>query len=242
MKKKVLLTGATGTIGQIILNDLQESFVFTATSRHEVDRDNFIKLDISNDSDTLTEIVAQHDAVCHMAYIEESVDELRNFQMTKNICHAAIMAPNRPRLVLASSIHADGAALFDSVVQSGSASEEPSLRADELSTPNGFYGALKCYIEAMGRFTAWRGIETVLIRFGGVRLDDSRPAEEGYERFFLSRRDCAGFVNAALSAELKQKYSIVNAISDNSNRLHDLTEGQNLIGYTPVDSVETTLS
>jgi len=247
-RKKVLVTGATGIIGGIVAEDLADRWDMTLVSRRRIRKPGFRRLDVAHDYDGLAKLVAGHDAVVHLAYVEEDEEAVDNFAMVKNVCRAALEAPKRPRLVLASSIHAVGGWLdwdsepLASIARgecSGLRSRPAPLTIDKPLRPNGVYGALKGYIEILGRHYAERGLEVVAIRFGGVRADDGFPDEAGYHAFFLSRRDCAHAVERAVEARLRQRWNLVFAVSRNRWRVHDITSAKRLIGYDPQDSAES---
>ncbi|MHC4505265.1 MAG: NAD-dependent epimerase/dehydratase family protein [Planctomycetota bacterium] len=246
-KKKVLVTGATGTLGTIVTEDLAGSYDFTMTSRRDIPRRGFRRLDIAEDYEALAEIVAEQDAVVHLAYVEEDESTVTNLKMTKNVYRAALAASGRPRLVMASSIHAVGGLIdwnnepYASIARrsSGSlAAPPPPIPASHPPCPNGVYGALKGYIEILGQYYASRWLEVVAIRYGGVRADDSFPPEPGYHSFFLSRRDCAEVVRRAIEAELPQKFNLVFAVSRNTWRVHDIESARRILGFEPTDDAE----
>ncbi len=233
MKKKILVTGATGTIGTIVREDLASSYDFTLLSRSDIAEANFLKIDVANDYDALKDAMAGKDAVLHLAYVEEDGRDTVNLVMAKNVYRAAMETTPHPRLVMASSIHAVGGHLnWD---------EDPYGKKIEMITddhslfPNGLYGALKCYIETLGRFYASNGLEVVVIRLGGVRCDDNMADEPGYHSFWLSRRDCAHVINRAIEADIPQKFVRVFAVSDNAHRVHDISSARELLGYNPQD-------
>ena len=246
-KKKVLVTGATGTLGTIVAEDLVRRYDFTMTSRRDVPRPGFRRLDIAEDYDALAELVAEQDAVVHLAYVEEDESTVTNLKMTKNIYRASLAASARPRLVMASSIHAVGGLRnwnrepYASIARRdfGSlAAPPPPITADHPPRPNGVYGALKGYIEILGQYYASRGLEVVAIRYGGVRTDDSFPPEPGYHSFFLSRRDCAEVVRRAIEAELPERFNLVFAVSRNTWRVHDIESARRILGFEPQDDAE----
>jgi nucleoside-diphosphate-sugar epimerase len=246
-KKKVLVTGATGTLGTIVTEDLAGRYDFTMTSRRDIPRAGFRRLDLAEEYDALAEIVAGQDAVVHLAYVEEDESTVANLKMTKNIYRAALAAPDPPRLVMASSIHAVGGLIswdkepYASIARRdfGSLAAPPEpVPASHPPRPNGVYAALKGYIEILGGYYASRGLEVVAIRYGGVRTDDSFPPEPGYHSFFLSRRDCAEVVRRAIEAELPQKFNLVFAVSRNTWRVHDIESARGILGFEPQDDAE----
>ncbi|MHC4252757.1 MAG: NAD-dependent epimerase/dehydratase family protein [Planctomycetota bacterium] len=223
----------------------------TLLSRRRIRRPGFRRVDVARDYDAFARLVAEHDAVVHLAYVEETEAATGNFAMVKNVCRAALEAPKRPRLVLASSIHAVGGWLdwsaepLASIARGDCAklhSRPAPLTTEKSLRPNGVYGALKGYIELLGRHYAERGLEVVAIRFGGVRADDSFPDEAGYHAFFLGRRDCAQVVRRAVEARLREPWNVVFAVSRNEWRVHDISGAKRLLGYDPQDSAEEVMA
>ena len=248
MAKKVLVTGATGTIGTIVAEDLAGKYDFTFLSRREIPKIGFRRLDVARDYDALEKLVAEQDVVVHLAYVEEDETTVDNVLMAKNVFRAALAAGNRPRVVAASSIHAVGGYIdwgaepYASIAlrEHDRIGEMPEMITTERRLlPNGLYGALKCYIEVLGEYYASQGLEVVVLRFGGVRTDDTWPDEPGYHAFWLSRRDCAQIVERAIEAELPGNFCAVFAVSDNRCRVHDISSAREILGYEPRDDAES---
>jgi uronate dehydrogenase len=250
-KRRILVTGATGIIGSIVAEDLADRWEMTLLSRRDIPKPRFRRVDVARDYDKFARLVAEHDAVVHLAYVGEDEAATTNFAMVKNVCRATLEAPKSPRLVLASSIHVLGGWLDWSAeplasISRGDCTEltPPSvpLTTDKPLRPNGVYGALKGYIELLGRHYAERGIEVVVIRFGGIRADDSFPDEVGYHALFLGRRDCAQIVRRGVEAPLAERYNVVFAVSQNEWRVHDISEAERILGYDPQDSAEDVMA
>ncbi|MBN1809042.1 MAG: NAD(P)-dependent oxidoreductase [Planctomycetes bacterium] len=245
--KKVLVTGATGRIGTIVAEDLARKYELTLLGRRRINRPGFLQIDVASEYPRLAQLVTLHDAVLHLAYIEEDGFTCDNIRMIRNVYRAALDAPSRPRVIAASSLHVVGgyvdwnAAPYSELARRDAAPPPqmpPLITIDRPLFPNGLYGALKAYIETLGRYYASRGLKVVVIRFGGVRPDDSRPNEPGYHTFWLSRRDCAHVIDRALDATIEQDFSVVFAVSDNSRRIHDIEPARSILGYRPLDNSE----
>jgi nucleoside-diphosphate-sugar epimerase len=109
----------------------------------------------------------------------------------------------------------------------------PGAEAERAPVPDSPYGASKLFGEAICRWAATKGLETVSIRFGGVNARDLPPTGDADERrVWLSQRDCAAAVRAALDARLEHGSATFVAISDNAGRVHSL---QNELGWIPRD-------
>lgn len=224
--KKIAITGANGTIGRVLQNDLKEEFRITSLDLPAFD---------ARSQKSMREAFSGHDAVIHLAWqypadsIGRSSFDHINALMTSNIYEAVIDA-KVPRVIMASSIHAD-----DFITWEG----PELLTTDKLPVPTSPYGASKVFMEALGRYYAKRGLEVVCIRFGGINLQDALTEEiltkePYYPRVWFRHKDCVSLVKACVEAEsVPKNYSIVYGVSENSNRIHDLT---NPFGWSPADS------
>ena len=244
MPKKVLITGAAGTIGTILREDLASKYDLTLVDVRPCHEVGFRRVDVAADYHRLRRIVAGHDTLVHLAYLPENETGCANELMTKNVFRAALEAVPHPRVILASSIHVVGGHV--------DWQEEPYRRIARMPClppakpprvittahrllPNSVYGATKAYAELLGAVYAKRGLEVVVIRFGGVRCDNHMPDEVGYHAFWLSRRDCAKVVSRAIDADLADNFSVLFAVSNNRFRIHDLSSAKELIGFEPED-------
>jgi nucleoside-diphosphate-sugar epimerase len=211
-KKKVLITGSSGTIGSVLLHGLQGVDItpFDLSDGCDV-----------NNRSQLTAAMVGHDAVVHLAWdVRTENAHQGNFdpkhpQMTINVLDAAVDA-RVPRVILASSVHADRfAGRF--------VRNDPPLRPFDPPTPDSPYGASKLHMEAAAKYFASTGaLQAICIRFGGVNPDD-KPAPKEAD-VWLSHADCVGLVQACITAnDVPNNFSIVYAVSDNPERVHDLT-------------------
>jgi uronate dehydrogenase len=98
--------------------------------------------------------------------------------------------------------------------------------------PDGLYGVSKVAVEALGRFYADKfGLRVVCLRIGSLEYE---PGEARHLATWLSPRDCAGLVLAALTAP-ETGFAVHYAVSANSRRFWTLPDG---IGYAPRDDAE----
>ncbi len=215
---KVLITGSRGVIGTVLMRGL--SGAKTGFDLPDGDTRAF---------EPLVERLRGHDAVIHLAWnnIEVGSDpdahHVDNLRQVLNIYRAAAAA-GVPRIVMASSVHADSFV--------GRAADR-LLSPHELPLPNGPYGAAKVFMEALGRFYAdSEGLEVVCIRFGGVNRDDRPPPVPPSERqVWLSHADCVDLVQRCLDATtIPGRHLVVYAVSDNADRRHDVS---NPLGWQP---------
>jgi nucleoside-diphosphate-sugar epimerase len=222
----VLITGARGTIGSVLVGRL---------GNHQLRCVDLPEVDL-RDPRIAAEAVDGCERVVHLAWdtkaegVHSGALCLDNAQMTFNMLSASLAAGVR-RFVFASSVHAHTFVPAEALVEiSGGLLGNETERAPVPDSP---YGASKLFGEALCRWAAAHGLETVAVRFGGVNPLDKPPADDLAERsVWLSHRDCAGVVAAALEAKLDRGSASVTAVSNNARRLHSLENG---LGWAPRD-------
>jgi len=247
MLKKVLVTGAAGTIGTIVAQDLSAHYTLTQLDVRPIRGPRTHRIDIASEYESLRSLMAGHDAVLHLAYVEETETTWTNVLMAKAVFRAAMATTPHPRVILASSVHAVGGLAEEepradrrapTPRRLGSAQEPHWITTTQPARPTSLYGALKVYLEAMGAAYASRGLEVVVLRFGGVRCDDRMVDEPGYHRIWLSRLDCGEAIRRAIEARLAVPYSLMFCVSDNRYRVHDMTAAKRILGFEPRDGVD----
>ncbi|TYC17740.1 NAD(P)-dependent oxidoreductase [Actinomadura syzygii] len=161
------------------------------------------------------------EAVVHLAGVPDEApfpDLVEgNILGTQRVLEAA-RAAGVPRVVLASSNRLTG--LYRST---------ENVSAVMPPRPDGLYGVSKVAVEALGRLYADKfGLDVVCLRIGSL---EARPSEPRHLATWLSHRDCAGFVLAALTVPAPG-FLAAYAVSDNARRFWELDER---LGYAPVD-------
>ena len=214
--KRVLITGSAGRIGTVLSQGLPYSVTGLDLPEHDI-----------ADYPMLAERCRGQDAVIHLAG-EFATENYRsgeinpqNFRLDLNALRAAREA-GVPRVVLASSVHADD---FRNAPRPVSV-DRPN------PVPTSPYGAHKLFVEGLGRhYAAHQGLEVVAIRFGGVNADDV-PGTLGLDPLlYLSHVDLLGCVRAAVEAPLPpSRFVAVYAVSDRAGELHDTA---NPLGWRP---------
>jgi nucleoside-diphosphate-sugar epimerase len=242
-RMRVVITGARGMIGTILVNRLDPArFDLVAVGREEAD---------------ITVLPELRRAVDGAAAIVHLAAEARvradwsdvvgpNLIGAYNVYEAARQAGVR-RVVFASSNHAVGMYLHDDERFADADRPEIVSTAAPLR-PDSLYGATKAWGEALGRLYAERhGLEVVCLRIGWVTHDDepplpgtiTEPVDAETRRrgrgMWLSHRDCAALVVASLTAEVR--WAVVHGVSDNRGRWLSLEEGRALLGWAPVDGL-----
>ena len=191
-KRKVVLTGASGTIAGVLRPALRQRYDLTlldtrATDKHGVEVEGVQIADLlDKDRDRYREHFAGADAVVHCAYyrLQDQGDdayfssELDNLQLTYNVYQVAWEEGIR-RLVAASTNHA--ADLYENYALDG---RVPMVTPDQNASDN-WYGWAKIAFEQIGQVYAsgvthgGRPLENVQIRIGGPRETDLADAPPG---------------------------------------------------------------
>ena len=262
-KRKVVLTGASGTIAGVLLPALRERFDLTlldarATDKHGVMVEGVQIVDLMNkDRDSYRQYFAGADAVLHCAYYRvqgEGDDayfssELENLQLTYNVYQVAWEEGVR-RLVAASTNHA--ADFYENYALDGRA---PMVTPDQNASDN-WYGWAKIAFEQIGQVYAsgvthgGRPLENVQIRIGGPRETDLAEMPLGDLRrmrralaVYISRRDMSQlFIKSVesedISNDLGVPFQIFYGISANSHAIWSIANARRVIGYAPQDNSE----
>ncbi|MDE2950852.1 MAG: NAD(P)-dependent oxidoreductase [Chloroflexota bacterium] len=262
-KKKVVVTGACGTIAGVLLPALRERYDLTLLDIRATDPSGSpvpgaLHADLMNkDRDSYRHHFAGADAVAHCAYYRVSdqgddayfSSELANLQMTYNVYQVAWEERVR-RLVAASTNHA--ADFYEGYALDG---ETPMVTPDMNASDN-WYGWAKIAFEQIGQVYAsgvthgGRPLENVQIRIGGPRetdLDDINIGDLRRMRralaVYISQRDMSQLFIKSIDAEdirdqFAVPFQIFYGISANSHAIWSIANARRVIGYAPQDNSE----
>ena len=262
-KRKVVLTGASGTIAGVLLPALRERYDLTlldsrSTDKHGVAVEGLKNVDLLNkDRESYRHHFTGADAVVHCAYyrIQDQGDdayfssELENLQLTYNVYQVAWEEGVR-RLVAASTNHA--ADFYENYALDGRA---PMVTPDQNASDN-WYGWAKIAFEQIGQVYAsgvthgGRPLENVQIRIGGPRETDVADAPLGDLRalrralaVYISQRDMAQlFIKSIETEDIRDdfgvSFQIFYGISANAHAIWSIANSRRVIGYAPQDNSE----
>lgn len=221
--KQVLITGSSGVIGSVLKEGLP----------HDITHYDFPDFNVL-DYDQLVEHAKGHDVIIHLAWDNRTAFwgsgnvNPDNIIQALNIYKAATELGIK-RVIIASSVHAD---------KFTNRELDSLLKPYELPLPDSPYGASKCAIESLGRYYADnKGLEVICLRFGGVNAKNEPPTEPYSERqVWFSHKDCIDLVTRCVeAADIPDNYVILYGMSDNKDRLHDLS---NPFGWQPQDGAK----
>jgi uronate dehydrogenase len=229
--RRVLVTGAAGTIGRIVCAGLNaRGWKVRGLDRVPLDdvdglSDPPVVADVQ-DAKAVRAATAGMDAVVHLAGIasEAPFEDIlgSNIDGTFQVFDAARRAGVR-RVVYASSNHAVGY-----VPRAG------TVPVDGPPRPDTYYGVSKAFGEALGRLLVDRyGLEVVCLRIGSWRPYPQTVRELST---WISPADGVRLVAAALTAP-DVDFAVVYGISANTRAWWDLAPARAL-GYLSVDDAE----
>jgi nucleoside-diphosphate-sugar epimerase len=243
-KPRVLVTGASGLIGRLVLEQLGERYAFSGLSRRPVEGITHLTGSI-DDLESIRPAFDGVDMVLHLAAYTDDLDDWgKHFAITAggtaNVFRAAQEA-GVWRVVLMSS----GSTMLGYEWDEGSpygmlargepdVTEWPMLDQHTPPRPDSPYGICKLFAEACGRYFADKfGMSVPVIRLGAV-LDTDRPKLIRHFPGYLSQPDAVSIVDCCLSAPASLRFEIFDAISENRGRWRDTTPAKELLGWRPV--------
>ena len=241
MDDPVLLTGASGRVGQAILAGIGDEYEWRLLDREppveEPDHE-FVVADVTDET-AIREAMAGVGAVIHLAgdpRPDAPWDSVltNNIDGTQTIFEAAVDA-GVEKLAFASSNHAVRHYETDRRPDLYRTHDDFELDGSELPRPGNLYGVSKATGEVLGRYYHDEyGISVVNVRIGNLTKGHPPKDYERGQAMWLSYRDCAHLFDRTLQAEYD--YEIVYGISDNDRKYYSLERAREVLGYDPQDN------
>jgi len=251
--KRVLVTGAQGTIGTAVREFLSDRYELRCLTREPASFPSVVA-DIA-ELEAIRPAFDGVDAVVHLAAaasVSSPWDEIlaSNLIGTYNVFEAAAQH-GVSRLVFASSNHTIGMDEIDNAPDLYELDDPRVFDETAELRPDSLYGVSKVYGEALARlYVERRVLSAVCLRIGTVRADDDPTATatvpEPLERLttderrkriratWLSRRDAAELIAAAIDAPVR--WAVVYGISNNPRQFWSLAGARELLGFSPRDA------
>lgn len=244
---RIAVTGAAGNVGEVALEALADHDVTPITHREHDGLDS-VTLDVT-DPDALTDAVADHDVVVHLAANADPRDSWNavrdvNVQGTYNVFEAA-RRTGVSRVVFASTNHVTHMYNAEDPTDSETLVDDArAVTTDEPVRPDTFYAVTKVTGEAFGSYYADRhDVEVVNLRIGWLLTRDAlrerATREASHARYamgmWLSPEDCGRSIQRGVEASLSENPLTVNVVSNNRDRYLSLTTARCELGYHPQD-------
>jgi nucleoside-diphosphate-sugar epimerase len=247
-KPKVLVTGASGLIGQLVITRLGDRYEFSGLSRRPLEGIPYTQASIT-DADAVRAACVGMDMVLHLAAETQDYDDWDKVVATTmggtlNVFRAAQEAGVK-RVVFASAGSTMLGYQFDPASTYAQLADNKLQRMPDdarmiLHTdpprPADFYSVGKLFGEHTGRlFSDKYGMSVLVIRVGAV-LPDDKPTIVRELPGYLSHRDLIDIIDKSLSAPMSLKYDIFHAVSNNARRWRDIDHSREVLGWEPHDS------
>ena len=229
MMKKILITGAAGTIGTSMRKLLKGHYSIRSSDIRKADKlesgEEFVQADIA-DYAAAERICDGMDGVVHLGgqSVEGSWEKVLNANIIgcRNIYEAAYRKGVK-RVVFASSNHAIG---FYPRSQ--------RIGVDVMIKPDSRYGVSKVFGEAMGSLYADKhGLRVTCLRIGNF---GDFPIDERRLSIWLSPQDCAQLVRIGLDHP-DIRFEVFYGVSDNAKSWWDNGNAERF-GYRPQSKAE----
>lgn len=232
-RMKVLITGASGNLGQKLRAHLEagDHYELTLLDVRAADSDCVISADLSRYDESWVRHFHGQEIIVHLAADAhpwapwESLQN-NNVDALLNVFRAAVENQAK-RVVFASTSRAF----------LGYTDRRLLVRHDFMPKPTDLYSATKVFGERLGRSYADRyGLSVICLRIGTVWPGDNSPVGRGYDaqRRWLSTRDFCQAAEKAIRVPGVQ-FAAVFVTSDNEGKPCDLSETHRVLGYEPQD-------
>ena len=245
-RPKVLITGASGLIGGLVLRDLSDRYEFSGLSRRPVEGIPYTVASIT-DADAIRPAFAGRDAVLHLGVsvaVDDWDDQVAVTAIgTLNVFRAAQEA-GVPKIVFMSSGSTMCGWEWDDSLPYGRLArgewdglhDWPLLDQVTPPRPDSPYAVAKLFGEHVGRYFSDRhGMQVIVIRLGAV-LPDDRPILIRNFPGYLAQADAVQMIDRCLSAPPSIRYGIFDAISENWSRWRSTDPAQEMLGWRPTGS------
>ena len=260
--KKVLVTGATGQIGNALFMRLKEQpdkydvYALDRSSTFSARVPKSWVLDIPKERlylCDLTDLEGLREAVCGMDVVAHLAAD-PSPQSWESVLHSNVIGAYHafeacrlegvPRIVVASSITVgDGfsegepyKAIYEKRYQD-IPPDFPKVGVDVPARPRTLYAASKVWAESLARVYAHEhGMSCLAIRIGQVERDRPRPPQGA--SIFVSVRDIVQIWERCINAPESLRFDIFWGMSNNDWRWVDIDHAREVLGYVPQDRAE----
>jgi len=238
--QRVFITGGAGRVGRVLAEDLHHDHALTLMAHPNEDTDavesfgEIVRADLA-ERDRLAQLMQGHDTLIHLAGNARPTSPWEKL-LAPNIlgaqhAFAAAAEAGVQRIIFASSVHA---------VLAAPPHQRP-VHPGQLTCPGNYYGATKCFGEALGRSLFYQhGITFFAVRIGAFLHDGRIPRSMSGPptTALLSARDGAQLFRLCVQ-NTSLRFAIVHAQSRNDQNFMDIEPMRELLGYEPADDYRT---
>lgn len=245
MKKRVLITGAAGTVGSTLWQawENQDNYTLTLMDINPIVGSNSrVVISDIRDYSEMKRLCEDQDVLVHLAYIRQDCLGIETGQVSDIGASMYLFEAAREcgvkKIVYASTNHVSG--------WNERLSTPPRFSTGDQFRPDGWYGAMKGMAEIAGRFL----VDAHNMRFISIRIGSYNGTYEPngirHCSTLLTPRDCLQLFQLAVDYEGPVKYLITYGRSANSGGYQqsflDISGAVEVLGYEPQDNlIETHL-
>jgi NAD+ dependent glucose-6-phosphate dehydrogenase len=264
LRKKVLVTGAYGLVGNVIYRELAQSpelyDVYALARRRQpsvrlpraeaqdIPDDHLSMVDLS-DAGAVQKAVDGMDVVVHMA-ADPNADASWESVLANNIVGSyhvfeACRLASVKRLIYASSmmvfvgyvLEEPYKSLFEGYTQRLKPADIPRLTDTSPTRPLHLYATSKVWGEGMAHMYARNyDMSCLVLRIGMVEAEEP-PALPGAAFAWCSQRDIAQLAELCVNAPDSLRFDVFHGLSDNSYNMADIQHARDVLGYHPQDGI-----
>ena len=243
--EKLLITGASGVIGKILVPKLAESY-----DVHSVDQNltavpgRLFKADLSDYEQVASVMSAISDLriIVHLA-ANSTADATwqsvlkNNIVATRNVFEGAKQRRVK-RIVFASSNHVTGG--YEGIPATLHLSANPRMVTTlDSIRPDSDYGSSKAFGEAVARqYHELYGMESICLRIGTVLADNDPRKNKRFLKTWLSHDDLVQLVKKSICSE-NVKFGIYYGVSNNKGRFWDISNAEQELDFHPQDDASS---
>lgn len=240
-KKRILVTGASGRVGQVALSSLGDRYDLSALNRGHVPDVPFTQADIA-DLDAIIPAFEGIDAVLHLAAstMAGNWESLlaTNIVGVRNVYEAARIQGVKRVVNVSSGATILGYGL-DSPYREVLVGEYeklpeqwPLVNETWPIRPDSVYGASKAWGEALGRYYSdYHDLSVICVRLGAFLPDDT-PDNPRSVAGYTSWEDAMRMFRLCIDAPEDLRFDLFELVSDNRYRWRDNAHAKEVLGYS----------
>lgn len=249
MLVRIVVTGAAGLIGSVLVPALSEEANVLGVDRRRGRRPGIRRADLTRlgatraavrGADVVIDLAARSAADSTWHDVERT-----NIRISMNVFEASRLE-HVPRVIVASSNHVTG--LYEreepyaSIVSGRYDGLDPAvirrIRVGDPVRPDGFYALGKLLAESTGRYYSdVHGLSVMCLRIGTVNQADA-PTNPRHFATLLTHADLLQLIRCCIHAPDSLRFGVFYGVSANTWRLWEISDAASAIGFAPQDDAE----